>query len=219
MAGEHLVFLGDFVDRGPDVRGTIRLVLELLRRQPCGSAVMGNHDLALVRAARLDGGAPSPYWIEHYRTSYDHQATFESYLGRPAVTWGDAWLKDLDALRQAMPAEHRDFLASLPWVVESRRHIFVHCGLSPELAAGPEEQVIDLRESAGTGTRFGPVLARTQTSSGRMSIRCGSGPTRGSRQRRWPFPAGSRSRATSASERRRPTASASGWTPAAESAV
>jgi serine/threonine protein phosphatase 1 len=61
-----LVFLGDFVDRGPDVRGTIDFVLELHRRPPGGSAVLSNHDLALVRAAGLDGGTASPYWIERY---------------------------------------------------------------------------------------------------------------------------------------------------------
>jgi len=33
----------------------------------------------------------------------------------------------------------------LPWVVESPGHIFVHCGLSPELAASPVEQVESLR--------------------------------------------------------------------------
>ena len=85
-----------------------------------GSAVMGNHDMALVRAARLDGGPASLYWDGRYRTDYDGHATFESYLGRPARTWGDAWEKDLHALRAAMPAEHQQFLASLPWVVEGR---------------------------------------------------------------------------------------------------
>ncbi|HEU5115715.1 MAG TPA: hypothetical protein VFT74_03490, partial [Isosphaeraceae bacterium] len=110
-------------------------------RPPGGSAVMGNHDLALVRAARLDGGPPSPYWIDGYRTRYDHHQTFESYLKRPAMTWGSAWEKDLDELREAMPREHRAFLSSLPWVVESSGHIFLHGGLSPELQANPEEHV------------------------------------------------------------------------------
>jgi serine/threonine protein phosphatase 1 len=140
-----LVFLGDFVDRGTNVRGTLDLVLELLRRSPGGSAIMGNHDLALVRAARLDGGPPSTYWSGHYRTNYDCHATFESYLGRAAMTWGDAWRKYLDALREAKPAEHEDFLASLPWVVEAPGHVFVHCGLTPELSACPESQVEALR--------------------------------------------------------------------------
>src|SRR5206468_1953969 len=57
-----LVFLGDFVDRGPDVPGTIDLAMELLRRPAGGSAVMGNHDLAMIRAARLDDGPESAYW-------------------------------------------------------------------------------------------------------------------------------------------------------------
>lgn len=140
-----VVFLGDFVDRNPGVSETIDLVIELLQRPPGGSAIMGNHDLALVRAAGLDGRPPSPYWVEGYRTRYDHHETFESYLGRPAMSWGDAWRKDLDVLREAMPEEHRAFLSSLPWVVEAPGHLFVHCGLSPELQAGPQEQVEAMR--------------------------------------------------------------------------
>ena len=81
------MFLGDFVDRNPGVKETIDYVLELLRRPAGGAAVKGNHDLALIRAARLDGGLPSPIWLDHYRTRYDHQETFESYLGRTAMTW------------------------------------------------------------------------------------------------------------------------------------
>jgi serine/threonine protein phosphatase 1 len=152
-----LVFLGDFVDRGPDVRGTIDLVLELLRRPAGGSAVMGNHDLALVRAARLDGGPCSPYWTERYRSRYDHDETFKSYLRRTAKTWGEDWETDLDALREAMPDEHKVFLGSLPWVVEAPGHSFVHCGLSPELQAGPEEQVKALRSKRWDRLSLRPV--------------------------------------------------------------
>lgn len=140
-----LVFLGDFVDRNNMVRETINYVLELLRRPAGGAAVKGNHDLALIRAATLDGGSPSPFWMHHYRDRYDHQETFESYLGRTAMSWGDAWEKDLAALREAIPEEHKDFLTSLPWVVESPGHLFLHNGLSNELGASPEEQVEAMR--------------------------------------------------------------------------
>ena len=136
-----LVFLGDFVDRGEDVPGTIDLVLELLSRPPGGSAVMGNHDLALVRAARLDDGPPSPYWIESYQSRYDHDTTFLGYLGRLPHRGGKHWERDLEELREAIPERHRAFLASLPWVVETSGHLFLHCGLSPELGASPSEQV------------------------------------------------------------------------------
>jgi serine/threonine protein phosphatase 1 len=139
-----LCFLGDFVDRGPDVRGTIDLVLDLLR-QTGGSAVSGNHDLALVRAASLDDGPPSSYWGESYRDHYDHHRTFQSYIGRPAIPRGDVWDRCLDDLRKAMPEDHRAFLASLPWLVEAPGHLFLHNGLSDELEAGAEEQVEALK--------------------------------------------------------------------------
>ncbi len=64
---------------------------------------------------------------------------------------------DLEALREAMPAEHRDFLASLLWVVEAPGHVFVHCGLSPELSAGPEEQVEALHARRWDRDRLGPI--------------------------------------------------------------
>ncbi len=153
-----VVFLGDFVDRNAGVKETIDLVMELLRRPPGGSAVLGNHDLALVRAARLDGGPPSPYWIEGYRTRYDHQETFESYLGRTAMTGGGAWEEDLDALRNAMPREHREFLSSLPWLVEASGHLFLHDGLSPELEATAEEQVEGLRAKQWDRKLLRPVV-------------------------------------------------------------
>jgi serine/threonine protein phosphatase 1 len=156
--GCALVFLGDFVDRGPDVPGTIDLALELLRRSAGGSAVMGNHDLALLRAARLDDGPPSPYWTDRYRTVYEANATFEGYLGRPATHTGEAWLSDLEALREAVPARHRDFLASLPWAVEAPGHLFLHCGLSDELEAGPEDQVEALRQRCWDPSRLVPVV-------------------------------------------------------------
>jgi serine/threonine protein phosphatase 1 len=139
-----LVFLSDFVDRGPDVCGAIDLVLELLDERPDRTAVMGNHDMALVRAARLVDGPPSPYWIKRYRENYDHERTFESYLGRDPHH--ENWEADLLRLREAIPVAHRRFLAGLPWLVEASGHLFLHNGLSPELEQTAEEQVEALRQ-------------------------------------------------------------------------
>ena len=155
-----VVFLGDFVDRNNGVRETIDLVLELLRRPAGGYAVMGNHDLALVRAARLDGGPPSPFWLEHYRTRYDHQQTFESYLGRTAMSWGEEWVNDMDALRGAIPQQHQEFLASLPWLVEAPGHLFLHNGLSDELEATAGEQVEALRSRRWERSLLRPIPGR-----------------------------------------------------------
>ncbi|MCZ2344113.1 MAG: metallophosphoesterase [Bacteroidales bacterium] len=130
----RIVFLGDLVDRGPDVRCAVQTVWELLAEKPGSVCVMGNHDFALVRAAGLDDQPPSPSWAKRYRDNYDHAATFQSYLGRePRRHPFEDWCEDLAALREAMPEDHRHFLAHLPWLAESAGHLFLHNGLSPEL--------------------------------------------------------------------------------------
>jgi serine/threonine protein phosphatase 1 len=134
-----LVFLGDFVVRGPDVRGTVDRVLGLLGEKPNRAAMMGNHDMALVRAAQLDDGPASPYWITGYRERYDHIPTFRSYLGR--LPRYDEWDADLLRLRETMPVAHRRLLADLPWLIEAAGHLFLHNGLSPELEQSADEQI------------------------------------------------------------------------------
>lgn len=143
----RLVFLGDLVDRGENVKATLDRVLELLAEKPGSTAVMGNHDLALVRAAQLDGRPNSSFWVPRYWTHYDHQATFSSYLGKefPRARDMDGWKDDLRQLREAMPASHRELLTSLQWLTESEGHVFLHNGLSPELDATAGEQVRAMR--------------------------------------------------------------------------
>src|SRR5262245_8730117 len=128
-----LVFLGDFVDRCDTAKELISRVLELLAEKPGSTGVMGNHDLALVKAAGLDD-PPSEAWSRRYASNYDHKLTFRRYLGRtPDYMPTGRWEQELADLKAAMPAAHREFLASLPWVVEAESHLFLHNGLSPEL--------------------------------------------------------------------------------------
>jgi hypothetical protein len=49
-----LIFLGDFVDRGPDGIGVIELVMSLQKQAPTNvTALLGNHDLLLMAARRF----------------------------------------------------------------------------------------------------------------------------------------------------------------------
>ena len=129
-----LVFLGDLVDRGEDVKGVVARVMGLIAEKPGSTCVTGNHDFALVNAAGLHDRPPPAYWVRHYGTNYDHKPTFLSYLGRtPDFLPVGKWEEELAALKAAMPADHRAFLAGLPWVAEAEGHVFLHNGLSPEL--------------------------------------------------------------------------------------
>src|SRR5688572_27249947 len=154
-----LVFLGDLVDRHPDVKQLVSRVLELLAEKPGSTCVTGNHDFALVKAIGLDG-PPVADWVRGCAANYDHKPTFVSYLGRtPDFLPRGRWEQELADLKAAMPEEHRDFLASLPWVVEAEGHIFLHNGLSPELDCPAPAQLECLRRKlwsrAVVNPRFG----------------------------------------------------------------
>ncbi|MBN9117642.1 MAG: metallophosphoesterase [Planctomycetes bacterium] len=159
-----LVFLGDLVDRWPDVKELVSRVLALLAEKPGSTCVTGNHDLALVRAAGL-GGPPAADWVRRYATNYDHKPTFVSYLGRtPDFLPAGRWEQELADLKSAMPADHRAFLANLPWVAEAEGHVFLHNGLSPELECPASVQVECLRrklwDRAVVNPRFGTDTAK-----------------------------------------------------------
>lgn len=155
-----LVFLGDLVDRHARVKETVARVLELIAEKPGSTCVMGNHDLALVNAAGLHDREPPPYWAKRYASHYDHNPTFESYLGRtPDYLPPGRWERELADLKAAMPAEQRAFLANLPWVAEAEGHIFLHNGLSPELDCPAAVQLQCLHrklwDRAAVNPRFG----------------------------------------------------------------
>ena len=44
---DHLVFIGDYIDRGPDSRGVVDRLIELRRTQPC-TFLRGNHEALML---------------------------------------------------------------------------------------------------------------------------------------------------------------------------
>jgi serine/threonine protein phosphatase 1 len=91
------VFVGDYVNRGPDSSRVIDLLIELSGRHQ-SAFVAGNHDLAFLNA--LEEGPLSTF------LRIGGAATVRSYVPTPT---GDV----LEALRTAVPYEHREFLKSM----------------------------------------------------------------------------------------------------------
>ncbi|MCG6158054.1 metallophosphoesterase [Rubinisphaera margarita] len=117
-----IVFVGDFVDRGPETRETIDMILEFVDYHPRTTAVAGNHDFAMCASLGLIPAPEYSNWAGRWIDHYDSEATFASY---------DVPFGDLKALKEALPEAHRDFLANLPWVVEHPDYLVVHAGLDP----------------------------------------------------------------------------------------
>lgn len=106
---DTLVFLGDYVDRGPDSRGVIDQILALQRR--CRVvALRGNHEIMLLGV--LLRQLPADLW-----QASGGAATLASYGGT--------------LLR--MPDTHLQFLSDLQPFHETDSCIFVHAGYDPNV--------------------------------------------------------------------------------------
>jgi serine/threonine protein phosphatase 1 len=117
-----IVFIGDLVDRGTDPKGVIDRMLSLQREHPQTTSVIGNHELAMAGALGLIPAPAYADWATQWLQQYGVESTFASY-GAP--------LGDLAALKANLPADHADFIANGPWVIEHPQAIFVHAGLDP----------------------------------------------------------------------------------------
>lgn len=96
--GRCVVFLGDFIDRGPEIRRTLEIVRGMVE---AGSAlaVMGNHELNALHYTtpdpvlrEEDGG---PKWLRSHSES--HRRQFEEtvrQLGADLDVWL-AWIRTL----------------------------------------------------------------------------------------------------------------------------
>ncbi len=111
---DTVVFIGDYIDRGPDSRGVVETVLELRRRIPRVVCLMGNHERMFLDY--LEDPTAAEFFLAN-----GGDTTLRSYGIRKRKAPG------FDVL----PEEHRRFFESLVLWHESERHIFVHAGLRP----------------------------------------------------------------------------------------
>jgi serine/threonine protein phosphatase 1 len=122
-ARDTVVFLGDYIDRGPESRRVVEIVREHLDRYPHWVALTGNHEQMMLAA--LQQGP-------HYWNIFDRwwlQGGRETLLSYGDIPVDDDMLPyHVGAI---IPRDVRDWMASLPTMYESERHIFVHGGLRP----------------------------------------------------------------------------------------
>lgn len=110
----RMVFLGDYVDRGPDSRRVVETLMALEDPESC-LCLRGNHEELMVEALTHARRGAYARWCAN-----GGRETLASY----GVTGGE----DPD---QAIPAEHVRWLSNLPLIAEDPYRIYVHAGLSP----------------------------------------------------------------------------------------
>ena len=121
------VFLGDYVDRGPESCGVVRYVMELQSQlQERVVALKGNHEAIVLDV--IDGAVPPAFWLTQGGT-----ATLRSYGVRSV---------------HELPRDHVAWLRSLRLSYDDGRRFFVHAGVDPQkpLDAQSEHDLLWIRE-------------------------------------------------------------------------
>jgi serine/threonine protein phosphatase 1 len=144
------VFLGDYVDRGPDSRGVVDFLIDLKKWSPDEIICLrGNHEDLLLSA--IEDEANEPNWLRN-----GGNATLNSYrVTRPIQ----------------LPRHHVEWFRSSPTFHDDGKRFFVHAGVHPDrpLDQQDEHDLLWIREPFLSSSKdFGrlTVHGHTPTKSG-----------------------------------------------------
>ena len=124
--GDTVVFVGDYIDRGPAARDVIEVLLELGPGAADYVFLKGNHEDMMLSFLGLPG---------HYGESFLFNGgapTLESY-----------GISEAEFAIERIPASHVDFLKALATSYLHPPYLFVHAGISP-LRQLEEQSVEDM---------------------------------------------------------------------------
>jgi len=141
---DTLLFIGDYIDRGPDSRGVVDYVLDLKERMRSVICLRGNHEQMLLNY--LCHGRDRDLFLFN-----GGRGTLASY-GFPST---------MDRKEIVLPGHHMEFFQSLlPWY-ETEDYIFVHAGLRPGIPLdkqSPEDLMWIRYEFIDSSHDFGRVV-------------------------------------------------------------
>ena len=124
-ATNHVIFLGDLIDRGPQSAGVVE---RLSGWRPAGVRpvfLCGNHEEVLLRVLDGERGLLAD-WLK-----YGGCECLDSYGVPPATLDGLGEDEALDRVRAAIPQVHRDFIAGFADTFAFGDYLFVHAGIRP----------------------------------------------------------------------------------------
>ncbi len=119
---DEVVFLGDYVDRGPDSKGVLDYLLE--HRKPNWRFLRGNHEQMMLDWL----GTPNPLAASNWLLNGGHQ-TLQSYV--PKEKLDEVRGEGAHVLLQSyIPHTHVEFLNALPYTHETPDYFFCHAGIN-----------------------------------------------------------------------------------------
>jgi len=131
---ELIIFVGDYIDRGPQVKEVVDRIMNMKTRVKC---LMGNHELMMLNAMEDMGYGGSPIELWYYNGG---EATMHSF----GVT-------SFFTLQSQMDSRYLDFFKNLGMCylfepVKDLKILVSHAGISPAIPVGDQIGIKSYRE-------------------------------------------------------------------------
>jgi len=150
---DQLVFLGDYIDRGPDSKGVIDYLLQLRRTFRC-FFLMGNHELMFLDY--LESGDPGT-WLDN-----GGRETLASYTVQDG---------------HHLPEAHIDFMKACSYILETEHFVFVHGGLDPEMSIQDNRRYMQPADFCWIRTHLRRSYVETRRYNWKKTVVCGHTPS------------------------------------------
>lgn len=120
---DRVVFLGDYVDGGPQTKEVIEALMGWQKKYPHWVVLYGNHEDLMLDALIYNQKRYGDYYLWWNQGG---RATFRSYVAEANATdYEKALMKPIDVI----PKEHIEWLKNLPLYFEDENYFYVHAGL------------------------------------------------------------------------------------------
>ncbi len=166
---QTIVFLGDYIDRGPASREVVNILLYGIPDTFETIFLRGNHEEMLLEFVE------DPDILDAWKSCGGLQ-TLESYARiRPEpkaspVSDFEEW----ERFRRNLPTEHLEFFRDLDLVATFGDYLFVHAGLKPGVAIAKQKRtdLLWIRdEFLNSNANFGKIVVHGHTPSNHIEVR------------------------------------------------
>lgn len=161
---DTLVFLGDYIDRGPQSSKVLDFMADLQKNRPNTIFLKGNHEDMFLNFLGQEGR------YGEWSVANGSRILFKEYgledFIKESMDLGARTLVPKEQLWDMIPEAHRNFLTTLSSVAIADKYIFVHAGLCPwtSLEEQRDEDYFWIRDGfLRTPHKFGKVIVHGHT--------------------------------------------------------
>ncbi len=134
-----LIYLGDYIDREPDIKGTIQTLIDFQPENFTKVFLLGNHEQMLLDF--MAGKRNSLYiWLGNggLETLESYGSDMNSYIDNSMELKGEELIRK--QFTRLLPFSHKNFFNQLILNYEWGNYFFVHAGINPDLPIEKQEK-------------------------------------------------------------------------------